>query len=86
MNSGKGTIKIVGAFIAGAIAGAVSGVLFAPAKGSKTRKKIARQAKMLTNDLAQTMNIDAKLLQNKLAELITSVYSHKDDLQQEPEE
>lgn len=35
--------KIVLGFLAGAAAGAILGILFAPQKGAKTRKKIAKK-------------------------------------------
>ena len=35
------TGKIIAAFVAGTAAGALLGILFAPAKGSETRKKIS---------------------------------------------
>jgi gas vesicle protein len=37
------TAKVVLSILAGAAAGALAGILFAPAKGSKTRKKILRK-------------------------------------------
>lgn len=43
--------KIITAFAAGAAAGAILGILFAPGKGSDTRKKIKDQAKKLKDDL-----------------------------------
>ena len=47
-NSGK----IIGALLVGAAIGGILGVLFAPDKGSETRKKIAGQ----TDGLSQTLN------------------------------
>ena len=43
------TGKIITAVAAGAAAGAILGVLFAPAKGSETRKKINDQGKKLAS-------------------------------------
>lgn len=47
MSSGK----VVLALLAGAAAGALAGILFAPAKGSKTRKRILRKGEDLVGDL-----------------------------------
>lgn len=41
------TGKVLLGILAGATAGAILGVLFAPAKGSDTRKKISKKAKTL---------------------------------------
>ena len=43
------TSKIITAVAAGAAAGAILGVLFAPDKGSETRKKINEQGKKLAS-------------------------------------
>ncbi|MFN8253110.1 MAG: YtxH domain-containing protein [Ferruginibacter sp.] len=45
------TGKIVTALAAGAAAGAIMGILFAPAKGSETRKKIRDAGKKLADDV-----------------------------------
>jgi len=45
------TGKIVKAVAAGAVAGAVLGILFAPDKGSETRKKINEQGKKVAEGL-----------------------------------
>lgn len=41
---GKSGSNAVLGFLAGAAAGAIAGVLFAPEKGTKTRKKIKKNA------------------------------------------
>ena len=46
-----GSSKIVVGFLAGAAVGALAGILFAPDKGSATRKKIADK----TGDLSDTV-------------------------------
>lgn len=43
--------KILSAVLLGAAAGAVLGILFAPDKGTETRKKIAKKTGDLSNDL-----------------------------------
>jgi gas vesicle protein len=45
------TTKILAAFAAGALVGAIAGVLFAPDKGSETRKKIGEQGKKWANSM-----------------------------------
>ena len=48
--------KLIGALILGAAAGATLGVLFAPDKGSNTRKKISRQTEDLINQLSKKVD------------------------------
>ena len=47
------TNKILTAFIAGAAIGAVMGVLFAPEKGSETRRKINEEGRKVMDDLSE---------------------------------
>jgi uncharacterized protein YjbJ (UPF0337 family) len=51
MANDKGNNNFLTTFLAGAAAGAILGLLYAPDKGSETRKKINDQAKNLTDDL-----------------------------------
>jgi gas vesicle protein len=56
----KQVAKAVGAMVAGAAVGYVAGTLTAPAKGSETRRKVARkiedEAETLTRKAKETMN------------------------------
>lgn len=48
--------KVLLAFVAGAAAGALAGVLFAPDKGSATRKKIAGKAGDVTDSVKSSFS------------------------------
>jgi len=52
MNTGK----VLLTFLAGIAAGALLGVLFAPDKGSETRKKISGKGKDYADDLTEKFN------------------------------
>jgi gas vesicle protein len=67
MSSGK----VLLGFVIGAAAGAVLGVLFAPAKGSVTRKRIARRGK----DYAENVS-------NKLNEYVNAVTEEYDTIKE----
>ena len=69
MENSNDTIKVIGALVVGAVAGAALGVLFAPDKGSSTRNKIASGAKDLAEDLKEKMRDKAIALRNKAEEL-----------------
>ena len=49
------TGKMIGALLIGAAIGGALGILFAPDKGSETRKKIANQTGDLTDNLKKTL-------------------------------
>lgn len=46
-------VKVVAGVLAGFAAGALAGVLFAPAKGSKTRRRILRKGEKYADDLKE---------------------------------
>ncbi|HXR79716.1 MAG TPA: YtxH domain-containing protein [Saprospiraceae bacterium] len=47
--------KTIAAFIAGAAIGAAFGILFAPAKGSKTRQKLKSEGQKVVDSLEEKM-------------------------------
>lgn len=71
MNSGK----ILSAFIIGAAVGATIGILFAPDKGSETRKKINEEGKKMSD-----------AIKNKFHEMKEKMNARKDDMEQQEED
>ena len=61
MNNGG---KILIAFAAGAMVGAVLGILFAPDKGSETRKKIGEQGKKMTEAIKEKFRAGKEKIDN----------------------
>jgi gas vesicle protein len=68
-SSNSNKIKIVGALLVGAIVGTAAGILFAPAKGSKTRSKIAKGVRDLAGDFKEKLIEEASALRDKADEL-----------------
>lgn len=68
MKNSNDAMKIIGALVIGAAAGATLGVLFAPDKGTKTREKIAGNARKLTKNLKEKLNNETKNFQNKASD------------------
>lgn len=64
------------ALFAGAAAGAVLGILFAPDKGSETRRKIADSTGRLTDSIKES----AEEGMNTLSEVKDKVYSKAEEL------
>lgn len=56
---------ILGSLLAGAIVGGTLGVLFAPHKGTKTRKNIAKNVKNTASKFKKGMDQDGQYLKKK---------------------
>lgn len=76
------TGKILFGVLAGAAAGAVLGILFAPAKGSKTRKRIAEKGQVYADELSHKMNDFVEEITQKID---TVVKKAKDTAEKEAE-
>ncbi len=56
MNNSNNSEKLIGALLIGGAIGAALGILFAPDKGSETRRKIAAKNDELTDAMKQKLN------------------------------
>ena len=56
MESSNNSGKVIGALLLGAVIGGALGILFAPDKGSETRKRIAGKAGDLSDSLKEKFN------------------------------
>ncbi len=63
MQNSKQIGSVIGALVIGAAAGAALGVLFAPHKGTKTRKRIAGGANDVIKNLKEKAASQIKMLQ-----------------------
>ena len=70
------TTKVLLGILAGAVAGAALGVLFAPDKGSETRRKISEES----NDLADNLKGRLNTLVDGVKEKFSTVKSDAEDV------
>lgn len=69
METSNNTGKVVGALVVGALVGAALGVLFAPDKGNRTRRKLLSGAQDMAEDIADRVKEEAEGLRKKAMEL-----------------
>ena len=78
-----GSGKVLASVLAGAAAGAVLGILFAPDKGTETRRKLAERGADLTDNLKSKASDYADILSDKYdaaKEKITGLASEGRDM------
>lgn len=73
MEKSNNNAKLVGALIVGAALGAALGILFAPNKGSETRKKLMAKGEDLTDDLKEKLNEFYERSKKEVEDLKTKV-------------
>ncbi len=83
---GKSTSNAVLGFLAGAAAGAITGILFAPDKGSKTRKKIKKSAEKISSDMVGGINDKVDDLKEYISDFINDVKGRFSKLESEVKE
>ncbi len=78
MENSNNTPKLIGALLLGAAVGGALGILFAPAKGSVTRKRISGRSEDLTdamkekfNDFLEEIKIEAEAVKGKTHEFMS---------------
>ena len=72
MENSNDSLKVIGALLVGAAVGGVLGILFAPAKGTVTRKKIAGKSEDITDaikdkfdDFLEEVKEDIEMVKHK---------------------
>jgi len=77
MENSNNTGKLIGTLLLGAAIGGALGILFAPAKGSKTRKRIVGESDDLTegmkekfNDFLEEIKKESDAVKNKTLEFM----------------
>ena len=77
----KSSVSAVLGFIAGAAAGAAIGVLFAPDKGTATRKKIKNQAQKASDDMKENLASKIDDLNQFVSGFVKETKAKMDDLE-----
>ena len=78
-SSSKTILALAGGFVIGALAGAVVGVLFAPDKGSETRKKVSKKITDFSEEIEEKIDEYAESIKSKKVKLAEeSTNSEKD--------
>jgi len=65
MENSDSSSRVIGALLVGALTGAAVGLLFAPHKGSKTRRKLMNGAMDMADDVKMKLKEEASALRQK---------------------
>ncbi len=68
-SSSKTILAVAGGFVIGALAGAVVGVLFAPDKGSETRKKVSKNITDFSEEIEDKIDEYAESIKSRKVKL-----------------
>jgi gas vesicle protein len=82
---GKTTNALIG-FISGAAVGAALGILFAPDKGRKTRKKISKKTKKFSSEISDNLNEQVDTLKQHINDFVDDVKEKFDGIDSELKE
>jgi gas vesicle protein len=77
----KSSVSAILGFVAGAAAGAALGVLFAPDKGTSTRKKIKNQAQKVGDDFKENLAGKIDDLNQFVSSFVKETKEKMDDLE-----
>ena len=69
-STSKTILAIAGGFMMGAMMGVAAGVLFAPDKGSETRKKVSKKIKDFSEEIEGKIDEYAESIKSKKAKIV----------------
>ncbi len=78
MENSNNTINVIGALLIGAAIGGTLGILFAPAKGSDTRKKISRKGEDIKDAVKEKLDEFLDSISEKFEEVKEEVTDFKE--------
>jgi gas vesicle protein len=76
----NGTKNTLLAFLAGATAGAIAGILLAPDKGVNTRNEISKTAKNVSKEVSETLHEKVEELKEQVNKVVADVLERVKDV------